>query len=572
MEKWSGVAPTIWWTAGGLYLALSVIFVFSVHAASVRVGLDDLSQTGKLRVDQAAERLTEQLDHYRALVNFLATDQRVSSAVALPTAREGVMPFLRSQALRYGARGIWLLDDEGQIIADAAPGIGLGSSRARLAATAIQGSLGMDRRTQDGARLFLFSRGVFLDRGPPTGVVVVAVDAAALEFEWSVVPEAVVFLDQVGRVFVSNRPALIGALLPGASPETGPDDPKPVLAQEVSGKHAIWSFADFSGVPERSLVVSRDAPRTSLQVLGFLNVDPVHSAADQRALLAVAALTVLGFGLLLVNLWRRRVADRLQVEARSKLLLEQRVAERTEELRSTQEQLIQATKMTALGQLSAGISHELNQPLAAITNFAENAQRLIDLDRVEEADGNLVRIRAQVDRITRIVRNLRAFARSEVESLDAVDLVQIVDEALGLLKPMFRESGVSVERLIRTEPVPVQGGSVRLQQVIVNLLSNAIDAMSGQEAPRIILTLSANEETAILVVRDFGPGIVDPDRVFEPFYSTKELGASKGLGLGLSISYGIIGSFGGRIEALNHPEGGAVFKVTLRLAEERIMA
>lgn len=176
--------------------------------------------------------------------------------------------------------------------------------------------------------------------------------------------------------------------------------------------HELWSFPETTVLPTNALVVSREVPQIDMVARGFLDVASARKAAFERAYLATALLTALGLGIVLIALWRRRVADQLAFEAAANATLEARVEQRTNELRATQDQLVQASKMTALGQMYAGLSHELNQTLAAIRAFAENAAQFRQLGRSEEVDGNLGQISKQVDRMTRIINGLRGFARA----------------------------------------------------------------------------------------------------------------------------------------------------------------
>jgi len=245
--------------------------------------------------------------------------------------------------------------------------------------------------------------------------------------------------------------------------------------------------------------------------------------------------------------------------------LEARVEERTAQLQAAQNQLVQAGKLTALGQMSAGISHEVSQPLAAIRNFASNGITLIERDRVPEASENLGQITEQVDRINRIIKNLRGFARNETEVAEPVDLSVVLRDALRLVQRRMEEEQITLSYEPPSQAIMVMGGAVRLQQVFVNLMSNSMDAMAEAESRVLTLRIEKSEETARVFVRDTGAGLAEPERAFEPFYTTKDIGASKGLGLGLSISYGIIGSFGGELSCRNL-RMGAEFCVALKRA------
>jgi two-component system C4-dicarboxylate transport sensor histidine kinase DctB len=211
--------------------------------------------------------------------------------------------------------------------------------------------------------------------------------------------------------------------------------------------------------------------------------------------------------------------------------------------------------------MSAGISHELNQPLMAIRSFAENGVAFIDRDRSDQAAKNLTRISDLARRMGRIIKNLRAFARQEDEPLGRVDLTGVLDAALELSDTRLERDGITLDYTRPEGAIWVRAGEVRLSQVFINLITNAADAMTETPEKRLRITVTT-AETMMVTFQDNGPGIADPDRIFDPFYSTKEVGASEGMGLGLSISYGIVQSFGGDIRGANS-DTGAMFTVTL---------
>ncbi|MEM1131032.1 MAG: ATP-binding protein, partial [Pseudomonadota bacterium] len=243
---------------------------------------------------------------------------------------------------------------------------------------------------------------------------------------------------------------------------------------------------------------------------------------------------------------------------------ERRMAETR--LRETQTELIQAGKLAALGQMSAALSHEFNQPLAAVKSYSENAAAFLDRNKLPQARENMGRISDMADRMAEISRHLRNFARRPQEQVGAIPLNAALDDALALMESRLGRENATLIDDIPDGEVQVIGGRVRLQQVIVNLLSNALDAMADQAEKRIDLSVEEDAQEVRVVVRDRGPGL-GPDvleKAFDPFFTTK--GPGKGLGLGLSISFNIIRDFGGRLEAANHPEGGAVFTIVLRPA------
>ncbi|MGP1359045.1 sensor histidine kinase, partial [Roseicyclus sp.] len=235
-------------------------------------------------------------------------------------------------------------------------------------------------------------------------------------------------------------------------------------------------------------------------------------------------------------------------------------------LRRTQAELVQAGKLAALGQMSAALSHEFNQPLAAVKSYADNAGTFLERGRIDEARENVGRISAMADRMASISRHLRNFARRPLDRTGPVPLGAVIGDALELMQARIARDGAEVVRQGPEPEVWVTGGRVRLQQVVVNLLSNALDAMADSAEKRIDITLREDGETCAIEVRDRGPGLSEEAlaQAFDPFFTTKAPG--HGLGLGLSISYNIVRDFDGRLSAANHPGGGAVFTVTLRRA------
>lgn len=237
-------------------------------------------------------------------------------------------------------------------------------------------------------------------------------------------------------------------------------------------------------------------------------------------------------------------------------------------LRRTQAELVQAGKLAALGQMSAALSHEFNQPLAAVKSYADNAVKLLDIGRTDETRENVTRISEMADRMASISKHLRNFARRPGEKTRPVVLTQIINDSRALVQPRLKSANASLEFAIPDKDIQVLGGHIRLQQVIVNLFTNALDAMKDQAHPVIDMTLEDQETHCTLTVRDHGPGVLEGEfeKIFDPFYTTKQPG--EGMGLGLSISYNIIKDFGGDLRVTNHPDGGAVFELTLRKVTE----
>ncbi|OPX56479.1 PAS domain-containing sensor histidine kinase [Oceanospirillum multiglobuliferum] len=265
-----------------------------------------------------------------------------------------------------------------------------------------------------------------------------------------------------------------------------------------------------------------------------------------------------------------RVIERTQDLTQANTLLKQEIEQHrhtTETLQKTQNELIQAAKLALLGQMSASINHELNQPLAAIRAYAENGVTFLQRDNPEMAQANLEEIVELTERMASISAQLKMFARKSEGQLSLVSVSASVDYALRLFRPQIEKEQVQLQRQTPEQELFVNADPVRLEQVLVNLISNALHAVAGRPKRTIGLTIEQVEQQVLLSVSDSGAGIADEHlgQLFNPFFTTREGG--KGLGLGLSISYRIIHDFGGTITAFNRPEGGATLRISLPLAE-----
>lgn len=287
-----------------------------------------------------------------------------------------------------------------------------------------------------------------------------------------------------------------------------------------------------------------------------------------RAALAAIGSAFVCILLVTWNLRRRHLRDRLRAREalqRAHDELERKVEERTRTLREAQEELVHAGKLAVIGQLSAGLAHELNQPLAALRTLSDNAVKFMQRGDLASAQGNLDRIGQLVDGMGTLTSQLKSFARKSSGAPRPVLVRRAMDNALFLLDRRLRQSGARVEMAVG-EGVTALCDANRLEQVLVNLIGNALDAMEGAAQPVLWLSGRAEGERVRMEVRDSGPGLPDEvrARLFEPFFTTKESGA--GLGLGLAISAGIVRDFGGSLSGASHPDGGAVFTIDIPAA------
>lgn len=259
----------------------------------------------------------------------------------------------------------------------------------------------------------------------------------------------------------------------------------------------------------------------------------------------------------------RRTAD--LERSNQQLIQEIRERERTQnELRETQQELIQAAKLAVLGQMSAGLNHEINQPLTAIQTYARNSRRFLEKGASGMVDANLVEISTLCDKMAELTRQFKVFARKSEGPPAIVDLRQPVDASLKIIAAQNNSSGIDIRWNRPQHPAMCHGDLIRIEQVMVNLLANAIHAVDGAKRQEITIEIGEDSDSWRCIVRDSGSGLPGNSKaIFEPFFTTKSV--KQGLGLGLSISRQIVDALGGSLTGRNRSDGpGAEFVLTLK--------
>jgi len=447
-------------------------------------------------------------------------------------------------------------------------------------------------------RGYYFSAPVEAD-GAILGVIVFKVDIDSIENSWRGGEYKIFVADPEGIIFMTGSPEwLYTGILPLDAPRLARTQasrryaeaelrPLPFSAAVYHGQQ-LMQIAE-GGTRREYLRLSHYMPEADWTVNVLLDTASVRAQA-RTTLIAVLLFFCLAV-LAAAVLWQRRlrVAERLRLQEEARNTLEKRVEERTadlarvneqieleiaerrlteQELRKTQADLIQAGKLAGLGQMSAALSHEFNQPLAAAKTYAESAALLIDRGRVPEAQDNVRRISTLIDRMASISRHLRNFARKPNEKLGPVPLSEVIADTMEIIAPRLKAADARLTVELGEDSLVVQAGPVRLQQVLVNIISNAADAVEGLEDREITLSARPAEGRIAIEVSDRGPGVpaAIAERIFDPFFTTK--GVGRGLGLGLSISYNIVKDFGGSLSVADRPGGGAVFRMILDSAAE----
>ena len=554
-------------------LAAMALLFAAGYWQGFRSTLKQIAERGDAALVLVTERLTLQLERHRYLPAVLANDPIVQEVLRNAPKVQSANQFLQRIADTSGALDIFVTDQAGTALAASnwdLPRSYIGRSFASepYFQRAITGGLAfyhaVDANT--GGRAFYFAHPILSPERDIRGLITVKVDLERIESQWRGDRENLFFSDQNGVIFLSNRPSLTLRTLNETPVETTSQYanqvlvPLPSFTRRPVGAYQFWSDLGLEDFPQDALFLTSKVQTLNMDANILIETRPAHT---QGLLFGGLAATLGGVAALLAAiLMQRRAAlsAQLSIEERAREELEEKVAKRTEALRKVQGELVQAGKLTALGEMSAGISHELNQPLAAIQTLSDNSQIFLERGDDETLSRNLSKISQVAERMARIIKNLRAFARKEDEEITDVDLVEVIRDALSLTSNKLTKEGIQTS-WSANGPLHVRGGRVRLQQVVVNLISNAADAMQDAEIKEIEIATKPSKDRIILTIRDFGPGLKDPEKIFDPFYTTKTVG--EGLGLGLSITYGIVQSFGAHISGENHPRQGAVFTVDL---------
>ncbi len=556
--------------ASAAYLVAVSLFVIGVWWSGFGAALDQVGRRAQSDLALASDSLTAEMKRFRELAVLTADRPEVLAVLRDTLAADSLRPILQGIADKTGALDIRLVGVDGNLLAGVREASGSNLRETAYFRRAMHGALGVDHLRPSGVdpRRFIFAAPVFSDDGPVLGALVISAGVEAVEGSWRGARPALFFSDRQGVVFVSNRSELVLR-------SRGMQDFIRYAARTRAG-HDLWRVDAGRYLPRRALHLTQDLPAIGMRGEVLVDLGDARQLAFLQAMVAAALCLAFGVVLLFATLRRQSLAQantRLEsrVQERTAQLsqvntdLQFEVAERRAaetRLKKAQADLVQAGKLSALGQMSAGISHELNQPLMAIQTFAENGVGFLERGKPEIAAKNLGKISELAHRMARIIKNLRAFSRQESEPFTDVDVGRVVDVVLEMLEPKLAQTGVSVQ-WVPVSGVIVRAGEVRLQQVILNLAANAIDAMEVSEIKVLTLAVIAAAGRVVVSVRDTGPGITEPEKMFDPFYSTKAVGAAEGMGLGLSISYGLVQSFGGAIRGRNDEDGGAVFTVEL---------
>lgn len=587
------------WPLIGLSLVAAAWYVGNLQR---EVLLDRLESQGHQEIDLYVSHLTGQLDRYAFLPGLLADDFRLQSLLIAPgnqAQQERVNQFLGHVNASAGSLDVYLMDAMGDTLAasnwqDERTFIGRNFAFRPYFVDAMQGRPGRYYAlgTTSGRRGYYFSHPVG-EVDEPMGVVVVKIAIDAFEKDWRNEGAELVVTDPDGVIFISTRPdwrlrtlrpvdqARIAQIRASRRYPGAPLEPVFGTAPERQSRE---SERLIPGDGENGyLSVTHDMAEAGWQVRLLFPQRVIAPQVWQARLLAlsllVLATTVVALLLARFRRRREREQERRQVMQDALRELELRVDQRTldlteanrllrrevQEHERTRDELIQAAKLAALGQMSAGINHELNQPLAAMRTYADNARTFLDRGNLDKAAWNLKQISELTGRMAQISGQLKVFSRRSSGQPIQVSVRACVEGAQRIVAARLAHCGAELVVELPVEDLVVAADMVQLEQVLVNLIGNACDAMVDQTEKRVVLRAWRAGGVVRLQVQDSGPGIA-PDkleRIFDPFFTTNDAG----LGLGLSISHTIAERLGGSLRADNAAEGGAVFTLELNASD-----
>lgn len=512
------------------------------------------------------ETLNSLLEKPRLLPVLLGLDDNYRQLFSLDlplSIRSKALDDASGVASLAAVRDILFLDRTGQVLGSVTKVLDGTRPFQPAVEAAMQGRLGRLFFENEGDTPFYVFAAPVRDSNVIIGVIVVEVYLNEVLAAWALVRDPVLVTDAAGRILFSNRPNLRNFTLASANDQD----------QAAYRKDGVLLRELYDAGPKGLDIYvqkSRYLPLLDWRLHALQREEPARSTALFGGLLA--SIIPLIFAAIIWLLLRRgnEIKMRQRRERAEAMRLERQVRDRTADLRHAQARLVQSAKLAAIGQLSATLAHEYNQPLAAIQAHAANAQTFLERGDMDKADAGLKSIVAMVRRMDELSRTLLSFARKPGSELRHVSLAQCVNEAATLVAATARQNHVDMH-LKGAFDYSVVGGQVRFVQVFVNIFKNAIDALAESEKPRkkwvTVEVVEENAHQVTVAIYDNGPGIDDKvaAEMFDPFFTTKDVG--QGLGIGLSIVYNILADAGADIAYEPNQPHGARFILTFQRAE-----
>ncbi len=558
-----------------IFLLISIVTLWVSNAWLSERFSESMRNKLEVRLTLYSGNLKSELQRNSIVPKLLARDQELIGALHsqdFSTSTQRLIDFVDE----IGAASLMLLDKDGRTVASTDRN-NLGSMHREKAffveATRSNETVFTIVPQETGGVDFYYSRRIeFQNRF--IGVVSVEVDLHKFERAWAGISDSIMVLDSEGKIILATDPRWRGVSETEALAKRPAET---ALSQAVQFTAGLTGYRDSTYVQGEAVMrIAGRVPFRGWQIVSFTAFSSVREKVN-----SILALEVMGFTLMLAMIFylaNRRTRVRLKIfENESAELrrlnerLQREIAEREKvqkTLEVAEQSLEQSSKLAALGEMAAAVSHELNQPLAAMKTYLAGAGLLLSRNRPDETLSAFHRIDDLIERMGAITRQLKTYARKGSETFSPVDMSAALSSSLSMMEPQLKHSNIRLEKVISEQSVVVIGDRVRLEQVLINLLRNAVDAVKTVPDPVIEIMLSRGE-TVTLSVRDNGSGIEELDLLFEPFHTTKKDG--DGVGLGLAISSGIVKDHGGRLTARNSDDGGAVFEVQLPAFRENTL-
>jgi len=559
-----------------LLVGIAIAVVWSTNSLLTERYTQSTRNRAEVRLTLYSGNLLSELKRSSIVPQLLARDPALIGALTSNDHAQSSQRLI-SYIDEIGADSLLLLDSSGRAVA-ASDRSKIGSNHRSdpYYVNAIRSSESIFTVSTDESGKVHFSYSRKMDyAGSSIGVIVVMVDLNQFELSWAGTSDAVFVSDSEGNIVLSTEPSWRGLT---------ENDALNVRSPASAIERAIQATTDWVSLTTASNLLGAGVMRQQARIpfQGWKITSFTTHASVRQRVNGVLALEIMAFAILLALafyllsrkaqvqslFFQRESADLRQLNQR----LQREIAEREKaekNLEVAEQTLAQSSKLAALGEMSAAVSHELNQPLAAMKTYLAGARLLLRRKRPEEAVSSFQRIDDLIERMGAITKQLKSYARKGGEAFAPVDMRDAVNSSLSMMEPQLKRRQVKITKTLPVEPVFVMGDRVRIEQVIINLFRNALDATKTVQDPQIDILLAAGG-TALLTVRDNGAGIEDLDSLFEPFYTTKQAG--DGVGLGLAISSGIVNELGGRLTARNAATGGAVFEVQLPILTDKSQA
>ncbi|MEK9758708.1 MAG: ATP-binding protein, partial [Paracoccaceae bacterium] len=518
-----------------IFLLISIVTLWVSNAWLTERFSESMRNKLEVRLTLYSGNLKSELQRNSIVPKLLARDQELIGALHsqdFSTSTQRLIDFVDE----IGAASLMLLDKDGRTVASTDRN-NLGSMHREKAffvdATRSNETVFTIVPQETGGVDFYYSRRIeFQNRF--IGVVSVEVDLHKFERAWAGISDSIMVLDSEGKIILATDPRWRGVSETEALAKRPAET---ALSQAVQFTAGLTGYRDSTYVQGEAVMrIAGRVPFRGWQIVSFTAFSSVREKVN-----SILALEVMGFTLMLAMIFylaNRRTRVRLKIfENESAELrrlnerLQREIAEREKvqkTLEVAEQSLEQSSKLAALGEMAAAVSHELNQPLAAMKTYLAGAGLLLSRNRPDETLSAFHRIDDLIERMGAITRQLKTYARKGSETFSPVDMSAALSSSLSMMEPQLKHSNIRLEKVISEQSVVVIGDRVRLEQVLINLLRNAVDAVKTVPDPVIEIMLSRGE-TVTLSVRDNGSGIEELDLLFEPFHTTKKDGDGVGL-------------------------------------------